>query len=108
MRASRWSITRKPGRFSVHTLLRAYAAQQAANADEERRTATQAMLDHYLHTAMTAARVLDPVHAVVPARPSGPGDAENYAREAAWALALPRATQFLAVADGPSPLPAAD
>ena len=46
-----------PGRFSCHDLLRAYAAEQAAVRDTvtERCAATSRMLDHYLHTARSAA-----------------------------------------------------
>ena len=46
-----------PGRFSCHDLLRAYAAEltQSADSDAERRAATGRMLDHYLHTAHSAA-----------------------------------------------------
>ncbi len=51
-----------PGRFAFHDLLRTYAAQQAAAVDTEtgRRAATCRMLDHYLHTAYTAVRLLYP------------------------------------------------
>jgi tetratricopeptide (TPR) repeat protein len=54
-----------PGRFAVHDLLRAYAAEQAAACDTgtQRRAATRRMLDHYLHTAHAAALLLDPVRA---------------------------------------------
>jgi len=90
------------------------------------------MLGHYLHTAVAAARVLDPVHSPVPAlRTRGPArecmrdcdealawfaaerkvlaaliaqaardGADDHAHEVAWALALLRATQYLA---GPGP-----
>jgi DNA-binding SARP family transcriptional activator len=46
-----------PGRFSCHDLLRAYAAEltQSADSEAERRAATGRMLDHYLHTAHSAA-----------------------------------------------------
>ncbi|HEY1914635.1 MAG TPA: BTAD domain-containing putative transcriptional regulator [Streptosporangiaceae bacterium] len=46
-----------PGRFTCHDLLRAYAAELTRSADggTERRDATSRMLDHYLHTAHTAA-----------------------------------------------------
>ena len=50
------------GRYGFHDLLRAYAADQAATADDEetRQTATGRMLDHYLHTAYAAALLLKP------------------------------------------------
>lgn len=51
-----------PGRLVVHDLLRAYAAEQARALDTEadRRAATRRLLDHYLHTACAADRLLDP------------------------------------------------
>jgi DNA-binding SARP family transcriptional activator len=51
-----------PGRFSCHDLLRAYAAEltRAADTEAERRAATGRMLDHYLHTAHSAALRLHP------------------------------------------------
>jgi DNA-binding SARP family transcriptional activator/tetratricopeptide (TPR) repeat protein len=51
-----------PGRFSCHDLLRAYAIE-AAHAQEgaaERHAATLRVLDHYLHTAWSAASLLMP------------------------------------------------
>jgi DNA-binding SARP family transcriptional activator len=42
----------RPGRFTLHGLLRAYAADLCDEA--ERRTAIGRMLDHYLHTAHVA------------------------------------------------------
>jgi len=52
-----------PGRFSCHDLLRAYAAEltQSADSEPERHAATGRMLDHYLHTAHSAARQLRPI-----------------------------------------------
>ena len=51
-----------PGRYACHDLLRAYAAEQAASRDSDtsRRAATRRVLDHYLHTACAAARLLAP------------------------------------------------
>jgi tetratricopeptide (TPR) repeat protein len=51
-----------PGRYTFHDLLRAYAAEQAAaNHDAEARSAAIGrILDHYLHTAHTAALLLNP------------------------------------------------
>ena len=48
-----------PGRFAFHDLLRAYAAEQGTPADGIAHT-TRRMLDHYLHTAHRAHRVLYP------------------------------------------------
>ncbi len=51
-----------PGRYASHDLLRAYAAEQARSRDDEaqRRRAITRALDHYLHTAAAAARLLNP------------------------------------------------
>jgi DNA-binding SARP family transcriptional activator/tetratricopeptide (TPR) repeat protein len=45
------------GRYAFHDLVRAYAAELAHSCDTgaDRRAATHRMLDHYLHTAHTAA-----------------------------------------------------
>jgi DNA-binding SARP family transcriptional activator len=52
-----------PGRYALHDLLRAYAAELAAATDPEsgRRAALGRVLDHYLHTAHAAALVLSPL-----------------------------------------------
>jgi DNA-binding SARP family transcriptional activator/tetratricopeptide (TPR) repeat protein len=52
-----------PGRFTIHDLLRAYAAEQAAACDgtAQRGAAVRRALDHYLRTAHAAALLLDPV-----------------------------------------------
>jgi tetratricopeptide (TPR) repeat protein len=56
-----------PGRYVMHDLLRAYAADQAeASLDgNERQAAVRRMLDHYLHTAEAAARIIDPAHEII-------------------------------------------
>ncbi len=48
-----------PGRFAFHDLLRAYAAEQPT-AEAGVANTTRRMLDHYLHTAHAAHRVLYP------------------------------------------------
>jgi DNA-binding SARP family transcriptional activator/Tfp pilus assembly protein PilF len=50
------------GRFGFHDLLRAYAADRAEAQDSVagRREALRRVLDHYLHTAHTAALLLEP------------------------------------------------
>jgi DNA-binding SARP family transcriptional activator len=55
-------IEHAPGRFTLHDLLRTYAAEQADTLDTEtdRRAATRRLLDHYLHTAHAAALLLYP------------------------------------------------
>jgi DNA-binding SARP family transcriptional activator/tetratricopeptide (TPR) repeat protein len=49
------------GRFALHDLLRAYAAEQAAEHEPaaERRAAIERVLDYYLHTGHAAALLLD-------------------------------------------------
>jgi len=66
---------RAPGRHTLHDLLRTYAADQARACETsvERRAAARRMLDHYLHTAATAARALDPAQDIGPLRPSQRG-----------------------------------
>ncbi len=79
-----------PGRFTVHDLLRAYAAERAAAEDSlpQQRAATHRMLDHYLHTAHAAALVLhshrDTI-SLVPAQPGvTPEAVEGYGQAMAW------------------------
>ncbi|MBV1856673.1 AfsR/SARP family transcriptional regulator [Catellatospora tritici] len=54
------------GRYHLHDLLRVYAAEvcQTTDTDAERRSATSRTIDHYLHTAHTAARLLGPTRDV--------------------------------------------
>ncbi len=51
-----------PGRFALHDLLRAYAAERVhADHDEhDKHLAVRRFLDHYLRTAHVAAQLLDP------------------------------------------------
>jgi tetratricopeptide (TPR) repeat protein len=79
-----------PGRYAFHDLLRAYAADLAHTdePDDPRHSATQRMLDHYLHSAYTADRMIDehrdrialppPRHGVTPE------DLTDYAQALAW------------------------
>ena len=64
-----------PGRFASHDLLRAYAAEltQSEDSEAERRAATARMLDHYLHTANSAALQLHPTRRPVTLAPPQPG-----------------------------------
>jgi DNA-binding SARP family transcriptional activator/tetratricopeptide (TPR) repeat protein len=63
------------GRFAFHDLLRAYAMEEAEGHQDraEQLAAAERMLDHYLHTAWPAARLLrpgrDPSFILGPARP---------------------------------------
>jgi tetratricopeptide (TPR) repeat protein/transcriptional regulator with XRE-family HTH domain len=68
-------VERTAGRYSLHDLLRAYAAQltHCADSDEQRHTATHRILDHYLHTAYTADRLLAPARDSIHLTPQSPG-----------------------------------
>ncbi|GAA3241693.1 AfsR/SARP family transcriptional regulator [Dactylosporangium siamense] len=64
-----------PGRFCLHDLLHAYAAEQASvhDAAPGYRVAVHRLLDHYLHTADAAARLLDPTRTGEPLTGPRPG-----------------------------------
>jgi DNA-binding SARP family transcriptional activator/Tfp pilus assembly protein PilF len=79
-----------PGRFAFHDLLRAYAAEQAGRQDSraERRAAMRRVLDHYLHTAHAADRLLiparDPIALDGPAGQARPEALADAAHALAW------------------------
>ncbi|MEN3539632.1 BTAD domain-containing putative transcriptional regulator [Microbispora sp. ZYX-F-249] len=63
-----------PGRYGMHDLLRAYAAELTRrwDGDTDRHAALHRMFDHYLHTAHGAALLLNPSRdplSLVPAQP---------------------------------------
>ncbi|MEU7802521.1 BTAD domain-containing putative transcriptional regulator [Micromonospora arborensis] len=64
-----------PGRYTFHDLLRVYAAELAEAADPPtvRRAALHRLLDHYLHTAAAADRLLRPHQQGLPLPPPAPG-----------------------------------
>ncbi len=77
-----------PGRFAVHDLLRAYAAELSNG--EERAAALRRVLDHYLRTAYLAVDLAYPGWrpGPLPAAPSGGNEELHSAAEArAWLLA---------------------
>jgi hypothetical protein len=78
-----------PGRFSCHDLLRAYADElaQSAGSEAERRAATGRMLDHYLHTAHSAALQLHPTRRPVTLSAPQPGAEPEHIGAAGQALA---------------------
>jgi tetratricopeptide (TPR) repeat protein len=51
----------RPGRFTFHDLLRAYATERAhaVDTEDDRQSAVGRVLDHYLHTAYAAAQLAD-------------------------------------------------
>jgi DNA-binding SARP family transcriptional activator/tetratricopeptide (TPR) repeat protein len=61
-----------PGRFALHDLLHAYAAD--LGDEQERHTALGRVLDHYLHAARAAAPLAYPGAYQITARPPGPGE----------------------------------
>jgi tetratricopeptide (TPR) repeat protein len=64
-----------PGRYAMHDLLRAFAREQAAEAEDEssRQGAVDRVLDHYLHTALAASLLLRQSDTVVALGPAAPG-----------------------------------
>ena len=84
---------RTPGRFAFHDLLRAYAAEQAGarHSPTERAAALQRMLDHYLHTAHAADRMLYQYREPLRVDPPSPGvvaaEVADPDRAMAWLVA---------------------
>jgi DNA-binding SARP family transcriptional activator/tetratricopeptide (TPR) repeat protein len=69
------------GRYALHDLLRAYAVEEAAARDDQaaRQAAVLRLLDHYLHTARAAGRMLDPTREpVTPPAPQPGAITENF------------------------------
>jgi DNA-binding SARP family transcriptional activator len=66
-----------PGRFACHDLLRAYAAELAAEQEDDDggQDAQQRLLDHYVHTASAASTLLHPYQEHVPLLPAPRPDA---------------------------------
>jgi DNA-binding SARP family transcriptional activator/tetratricopeptide (TPR) repeat protein len=64
-----------PGRYSCHDLLRAYAAEQAQAQDsrEAREAAVRRLLEHYLHTAVAGAALLESETDPIRLAPPPPG-----------------------------------
>jgi tetratricopeptide (TPR) repeat protein/transcriptional regulator with XRE-family HTH domain len=80
---------RIPGRYALHDLLRAYAAEQAhdAGSEPERDAAIGRVLDHYLQTAGHAAHLLNPSHEPVVLAAPGPDAAPEQPADHRQALA---------------------
>ncbi|HEU4425968.1 MAG TPA: BTAD domain-containing putative transcriptional regulator [Pilimelia sp.] len=79
---------RSPGRYACHDLLRAYAAELAGTQDgpDDRRAATDRVLEHYLHTAHAAARLLNPHRDQIALPPPSPGVTPEHIADAEAAL----------------------
>jgi DNA-binding SARP family transcriptional activator len=82
-----------PGRYTFHNLLRAYARELAERTEttRQRRLAHLRMLDHYLHTACAANRLLHPMPDPTPLDEPEPGVCPEQfvdaAHASAWFLA---------------------
>src|SRR5262249_10380367 len=78
-----------PGRYAFHDLLRAYATELAHASDDGRQphAARRRKLDHYLHTAHAAARLLKPERDPIGPIERSPGTivTELPAADRAWA-----------------------
>ena len=76
------------GRFSLHDLLRAYAVEQSRTGSEtSRQEAVHRLLDHYLHSAYVADRVLAPWRSPISLDPAVPGVAPEHPASQDEALA---------------------
>ncbi|MCA2213975.1 ATP-binding protein [Jidongwangia harbinensis] len=77
---------RSTGRYAMHDLLRAYAADLVARTDppEERRAARQRLLDLHLNQAATAAYVLEPRREPLDGKPPDVPDGLDEAAAIAW------------------------
>ena len=66
-----------PGRYALHDLLRAYAAEQARTTDSQpdRAAAAGRVVDHYLHTARNGAALMLASFGPIPLPPPSPGTA---------------------------------
>ena len=81
-----------PGRFRYHDLLRTYAVELTTlDSVDQRLAAVHRMLDHYLHTAHQAARLLSRHRHPITIDPPRPGaitdPLENHALALAWLTA---------------------
>jgi DNA-binding SARP family transcriptional activator/tetratricopeptide (TPR) repeat protein len=78
-----------PGRYAFHDLLRAYAAEltEEMDPDPERQGAIRRILDHYLHTAYAADRLLRPSRERIDLDPPAPGVTPEKAADHHEALA---------------------
>ncbi|GAA3758334.1 hypothetical protein GCM10022225_49610 [Plantactinospora mayteni] len=77
-----------PGRYACHDLLRAYAIELAGDDPEhERQAAERRLLDHYLHTARAADRLIWPQRDPIANAPPGDGVAAERLADQQAALA---------------------
>jgi DNA-binding SARP family transcriptional activator len=84
-----------PGRYTFHDLLRAYATELTQGTDpiDERAAAIGRLLDHYVHTAQAAERLLNPGRQppTLPLAPPAPGarpeEPAGYPQAMDWLIA---------------------
>jgi DNA-binding SARP family transcriptional activator len=78
-----------PGRYAFHDLLRAYATDRAHAHDSQadRNAAAGRLLDHYLHTGVRAASLLNPAQEPVALAAPRPGAASGHPADHSQALA---------------------
>ena len=76
-------------RYACHDLLRAYAAELARTLESaaERRVALHRILDHYLHTAYAADRLLNPTRDPIDLPPPRPGVSPEHITDSRHSLA---------------------
>jgi DNA-binding SARP family transcriptional activator len=81
-------LEQTPARYTFHDLLRAYAADLAHDQDSDRRNAIRRLMDHYLHAAHAAARLLnpnrDPIILAAPADGTSRSRLATYEQAMAW------------------------
>jgi hypothetical protein len=82
------------GRYTFHDLLRAYATDSThtIDSDQQRRDATHRILDHYLHSAYAADRLLHPTRDPINLAAAQPMVIVH--RPADYREALPEVTTF--------------
>jgi DNA-binding SARP family transcriptional activator/Tfp pilus assembly protein PilF len=89
----------RPGRYTWHDLLRAYAAELAAEDPEPARSAALTrLLDHYTHTAHAAALLLAPARGTIPLDPPQPRTTAECPTDDQQALAWFTAEHFVLLA----------
>ena len=77
-----------PGRYTLHDLLRTYATEQTHHTNTQTRdAATARLLDHYLHTAHTAALLINPTRDPVTVAPPRAGVEPEHLASSQQALA---------------------
>jgi tetratricopeptide (TPR) repeat protein len=81
-------IEHTSGRYTFHDLLHAYATDltHTTDPDQHRHAATHRILDHYLHTAHTADRLLDPIRDPITLTTPEPGATSQHLTDHQQAL----------------------